>query len=132
MIDYEKAARRLIELHGSRLGMDKPPPMQIYLDPAGAVVPFEQVRDGSPGGMAGQVEFYDPKPGHGFYAMLFLQGEGVGRNGDKSRTFLITGPDWAIKAEIAGNKYLGNYTEDYVVDKRSEGGDKFLSRFLRR
>ena len=130
MVDYEKAAQRLIELYGNRLGLDKPPPTQIYFDLAGGVVPFEQVRDGSPGGMAGQVEFYDPTPGHGFYAMLLLKGEGVGRNGDQNLTYQITGPDWEIDAEIFGNKFLGNHTEKFVVGKRSDGGDKFLGQFL--
>ena len=130
MVDYEQAARRLIELYGSRLGMDKPPPMQVYFDPAGEEVSFEQVMAGSPGGMAGQVEFYDPTPGHGFYAMLFLEREGRGRNGDQARTFQITGPDWAITAEISGNKFLGDYSEDIVAGKRSDGGDRFLSKFL--
>jgi hypothetical protein len=104
MVDYKKAAQRLIDLYGGRLGMDKPPPMQVYFDPA--------------------------TPGHGFYAMLFLEKEGRGRNGDQARTFQITGPDWAITAEISGNKFLGSYSEEFMVKRHSDGGDKFLLRFL--
>lgn len=130
MVDYERAAQRLIEIYGGRLGLDKPPPLQVYLDPAGGEVSFEQVRDGSPGGLAGQLEYYDPTPGHGFYAMVFLKGEGVGRNGDQRRTFEITGPDWEIGFEASGNKFMGSYAEQIEVRRRSEGGDKFLAQFL--
>jgi hypothetical protein len=129
MDNIERAADRLIELYGSRLGLDKPPPMMVYFDPEGQEVPFQQVWDSSPGGMQGQVEYADPTPGHGFYAMFFLKTDGRSRDGGTRRVYEISGPDWALAVEVRENMFLGSTDVSRTIVTMSEGGERFLARF---
>ena len=106
MSDFEKAAETIVDEYSGRLGSDEGS-MQLYFDPEGNELPFRQVADGSPGGMQGELEYYDPTPGHGSYAILFLEVEGASRDGTKNHTYLISGPDWKINVEVKENRFLG-------------------------
>lgn len=85
----------------------------ICFDWHGNEVPIDDVVSASPKGILGEVEYYTPTPGTGYYAHLRLAGSGASANGGTTR-YEIAGPDWKATAHVTEPSVGGS--PDVVVE----------------
>ena len=81
------------------------------------------------GTTSGGLEYFDAKPGEGFYARLARAKEGMDRETGATTTWTVQGPDWAGEVMIAAPHGGGAWTVTPQLTKPSQAGVAFLSRF---
>jgi hypothetical protein len=95
-------------------------------DEVGNLVSTDDVSEVSDGGKQGDVDSFTPKPGVGYYAHLFLAGQGGSGHGGSTR-YQIAGPDWRTTAHVTEPSAGGS--PDVVVEPfaMTPGANAFIA-----
>lgn len=95
-------------------------------DEVGNEVSTDDVSKVSDGGKQGEVDYFTPEPGVGYYAHLFLAGQGGSGHGASTR-YQIAGPDWRTTAHVTEPTVGGE--PDVVIEPfaMTPGADAFIA-----
>lgn len=100
-------------------------------DVDGNEVSTDDVSNASPGGKQGELEYFTPTPGVGYYAHLRIAGTEASRHGASTR-YEIAGPDW--KAMVHVTEPAAGRSSDVIVDEFAvtDGAQKFAKAIASR
>jgi hypothetical protein len=102
------------------------PKFITYFDVNGNEVSMEEVEKVSAAGKLGEVDYFTPTPGVGYYAHLRLAGSGTSAHGGSTR-YEIAATDWMTMAHVTEPAAGGE--PDIVVDEfeATRGADVFAA-----
>jgi hypothetical protein len=101
----EKLVKFAIKRHDQGL-----PALHLYFDEQGVEVPWEVVRAATPMQKQGNLEFFTPKPGRGYFGHIRLEGTNVDANTGYKYNFEIETPTCQIRSAylqpLSGSGYI--------------------------